>query len=128
MRKFLLKAAQELCKTIREIAYAIHLYLGHGHMEKVYENALALRLKKAGLKIKRQYPVNVYEEDGTLIGEYFVDLLAEDCLLLELKTCQQLNNEHKLQILGYLKSTKIKDGLLINFGSYKFQIRKFIVG
>jgi len=71
--------------------------------------------------------LTIYDEDGTLIGEYFIDLLVEDCLLLELKACEQLNNEHKIQILGYLKSTSIKDGLLINFGSYKFQIRKFVV-
>ena len=122
-----MKTTQELCNTIREIAYAIHFYLGHGHMEKVYENALAIRLKKAGLKIRQQHPVNVYDEGGALIGEYFVDLLVEDCLLLELKACQQLSNEHTVQILGYLKSTRIKDGLLINFGNYKFQIKKFIV-
>ena len=121
-----MKTVQELSDTIREIAYALHVYLGHGHMEKVYENALAERLKKAGLKIKKQHPVNVYDEDGTLIGEYFVDVLVEDCLLLELKACEQLNHEHQMQILGYLKSTRIKDGLLINFGSYRFQIRKFI--
>ena len=88
-----LKTVQELSDTIREIAYAIHVYLGHWHMEKVYENALAERLKKAGLKIKKQHSVYVYDEDGTLIGKYFVDLLVEDCLFLELKACEQINLE-----------------------------------
>jgi GxxExxY protein len=112
---------------VREISYAIHLYHGHGHLEKVYENALANRLRKAGLEVKQQHPLNVYDEDGTPIGEYFADLLIEDRLIVELKACRALADEHTAQILGYLKSSKIEDGLLVNFGSYKFQIKKFVM-
>jgi len=79
-----MKTIYELSDVVRETAYAIHLYLGHGHLEKVYENALASRLKKSGFYVKQQHPVNVYDEDGTLIGEYFVDLLIEDKLVVEL--------------------------------------------
>ena len=120
-----MKTIYELSDAVRETAYAVHLYLGHGHLERVYENALAHRLKKAGFKIKQQYPVNIYDEDETLIGQYFVDLLVENSLIIELKTCQWLASEHATQILGYLKATEIEHGLLINFGSYKFQIKKF---
>ena len=120
-----MKTIYELSDVVRETAYAIHLYLGHGHLEKVYENALASRLKKSGLYVKQQHPVNVYDEDGTLIGEYFVDLLIEDKLVVELKACRTVVEEHSSQILGYLKATTIEHGLLINFGSYKFQIKKF---
>jgi GxxExxY protein len=117
--------AKALSDKIRQIAYDIHVYHGHGHLEKVYENALAHRLTKAGLKVKQQYPINVYDEDGTLIGEYLADLLVEDFLVVELKTAKALAPEHEAQIIGYLKSTRLEHGLLINFGSYKFEIRKF---
>jgi GxxExxY protein len=120
-----MKTINELCDTVRETSYAIHLYHGHGHLEKVYENALANRLRKAGFEIRQQHPLNVYDEDGTLIGEYFADLLIEGRLIVELKACRALADEHTAQLLGYLKSAKIEDGLLVNFGSYKFQIKKY---
>jgi GxxExxY protein len=69
---------KELCRLVRETAYAIHIYHGHGHLEKVYENALAHRLRKLGLQIKQQHPITVFDEDGTIIGEYFADLIIED--------------------------------------------------
>ena len=122
-----MKTIKELCDLVRQTAYAIHLYHGHGHLEKVYENALAHRLKKIGLSVKQQYPITVYDEDGTVIGEYFADLLVDEKLVIELKACRILADEHVAQILGYLKSARIEDGLLINFGSYRFQIKKYIM-
>jgi GxxExxY protein len=116
----------ELCNTVRETAFAIHAYHGHGHLEKVYENALTHRLRKAGLAIEQQRPINVYDEDGTPIGEYFADLLVEGALMIELKTAKALAPEHEAQILGYLKSARLEHGLLINFGSFKFEMRKFV--
>jgi GxxExxY protein len=120
-----MKGTKELCDQIRQTAYDIHVYHGHGHLEKVYENALANRLRKAGLIVKQQHPINVFDEDGTLIGEYIVDLLVEDSLIIELKTARNLAPEHEAQIIGYLKSSRTEHGLLVNFGSYKFEIRKF---
>jgi len=117
----------ELCELVRETAYAIHVYHGHGHLEKVYENALAHRLGKAGLKVKQQHPITVFDEDGTVIGEYFADLIVEEILIAELKACRALVNEHTAQILGYLRSARKEHGLLMNFGSYKFQIRKYVM-
>src|SRR5438132_1781940 len=97
----------------------------HGHLEKVYENALAHRLRKVGLNVRQQHPVQVFDEDGTLIGDYFADLLVEGVLIVELKTAKTLAPEHEAQLLGYLKSSRLEHGVLINFGSYKFEIRKF---
>lgn len=116
---------KSLCDRIRQVAYDIHVYHGHGHLEKVYENALGHRLRKAGLKAIQQAPIHVYDEDGTPIGEYFADLLVEDDIVVELKAVKTLASEHEAQILGYLKSSRKEHGLLINFGSYRFQIRKF---
>lgn len=118
-------AIRELCDVVRETGYAIHIYHGHGHLEKVYENALANRLRKTGLDVKQQHPLTVYDEDGTVIGDYFADLLIADRLIVELKACRAIADEHISQLLGYLKSARIEHGLLINFGSYKFQIKKY---
>ena len=121
-----MKGINWLADQVRRTAYAIHLYLGHGHLEKVYENALVHRLHKAGFMVQRQRPLNVFDHDDTLIGEYCADVFVEDCLIVELKAVRTLCPEHEAQILGYLKAGRIDHGLLINFGSYKFQIRKFI--
>jgi GxxExxY protein len=118
---------RELCDIVRQIAYDIHRYLGHGHLEKVYENALKHRLQKAQLYTLTQHPHTVYDEDGTILGEYFSDLWIEDCLIVEIKATRTLTEEHTAQLLGYLKSSGVEHGLLINFGSARFQIRKFIL-
>ena len=120
-----MREINELCDIVRETAYAIHCYHGHGHLEKVYENALAHRLRKAGLHVQQQHPIGVFDEDGTSIGEYFADLMVQDALIVELKASRTLVSEHVAQVLGYLRSAQREHGLLINFGSYKFQIRKF---
>src|SRR5256885_222871 len=117
-----LKASSD---QVRQIAYDIHVYHGHGHLEKVYENALAHRLRKAGLDVKQQYPIKVFDEDGTFIGDYYADLLVDSSLIVELKTAKALADEHVAQVLGYLKSARLEHGLLINFGSYKFEMRNF---
>ena len=114
-----------LCDQVRQISYDIHVYLGHGHLEKVYETALAHRLRKANIAVEQQYSLNVYDEDGTLLGEYYADLLVERVLIVEIKAGRALALEHEAQILGYLRSAKLEHGLLINFGSPKFEIRKF---
>jgi GxxExxY protein len=82
-------------------------------------------LKKAGIDVKQQYPLIVYDEDGTLLGEYFADLLVENILIVEIKAARSLALEHEAQILGYLRCAKLEHGLLMNFGSFKFEIRKF---
>ena len=115
-----------LCDQVRETAYAIHVYHGNGYLERVYENALVTRLRKAGLRVNQQKPIAIHDEDGTVIGEYFADIIVNGCLLIELKACKSLTNEHKSQVLHYLKATGIEHGLLINFGSYQFEIQKFI--
>src|SRR6516162_7795400 len=101
----------DLCNVVRETAYAIHRYHGHGHLEKIYENALAHRLRKAGLAVKQQYPMVVFDEDSTILGELFADLLIEETLIAELKACRALIDEHTAQILRYLRSARKEHGL-----------------
>ncbi len=120
------KAILDLCDHIRQTAYDLHIYLGHGHLEKVYENGLAHRLRKTGLRVNQQCPIQVHDEDGTLLGDFHADLLVEGNLIVELKACRMLVDEHTAQALGYLRATNLHDALLINFGSPKLQIKKFI--
>jgi GxxExxY protein len=107
----------ELCDIVRETSFAIHTFLRHGHMEKVYERALINRLTNRGIDVRAQHPLIVYDEDGTVLGEYFADLLVENRLVVELKACSAIVNEHIAQLLGYLRSSKIENGLLISHPS-----------
>ena len=117
----------ELCDIVRETSFAIHSYHRNGHLEKIYENALAHRLRKQGLDVKQQHPLVVYDEDGTILGEYFADLLVEDCLLVELKAVSAIADQHVAQLLGYLRSARMETGLLINFGAAKLYIKKYLM-
>ncbi len=114
----------QLTDIVRETGFAIHSYHGSGHLEKVYENASVHRLRKQGLKIEQQKPLPVHDEDGTLLGDYFADVIVDDCLLLELKAARDIAREHIAQLLGYLRSSRIEHGALLNFGAPRFQIRK----
>ena len=116
-----------LVDLIRETSYALHRYLRYGHLEKVYENGLAHRLRKAGIKVEQQYPLKVYDEDGSVLGEYFADLFVESRLIIELKACKALAPEHTAQLLGYLRACHVEHGVLINFGAPKLEIRKYIL-
>jgi GxxExxY protein len=117
----------QLCDIVREAGYAAHRYLRNGHVEKVYENSLTNRLRKLGLKVIQQHPLNVFDEDGTLLGEFKADQFIEDRLIVELKAVRYALDEHVAQLLGYLRAARIEHGLLINFGAPKFQIKKYIM-
>jgi GxxExxY protein len=116
----------QLCDVVRETSFAIHSYHRNGHLEKIYENALANRLRKLGLDVKQQPPLTVYDEDGAVLGEYFADLFIEGCLIVELKACRDIAPDHVAQIIGYLTSARIETGLLINFGASKLQVKKYL--
>ncbi|MBX3730520.1 MAG: GxxExxY protein [Candidatus Sumerlaeia bacterium] len=120
-------AIKSLCDQIRQIAYDLHAYLAHGHLEKVYENGLAHRLRKAGFQVVQQHPLQVTDEDGTVLGDYFADLLVDGFLIIELKAAKAIAPEHLAQVLGYLRAARMRDALLINFGSPTFEIKKLIL-
>lgn len=115
--------ANRVCDRIRQIAYELHVYLGVGYLEKVYENGLAHRLIKAGMTVQVQQPIQIADEDGFVIGEYVADMVA-DGIVVELKAVSALLQVHVAQLLNYLKAMNRGHGLLINFGSEKFQCKK----
>lgn len=122
-----MRKINDLCDVVRETSFSIHCYLRNGHLEKVYENALAHRLRKLGFSVEQQYPVDVHDEDGTLLGQFFVDLLIEGELIIELKASKSIASEHVAQVLGYLRATGKEHALLINFGSPVLYVKKFIL-
>ena len=117
----------ELCAVVRETSYAIHRYHGPGHLEKIYENALANRLRKKGHRVEQQKPMQVRDEDGTVLGDFYADLVVDDLLILELKAVRAIVSEHVAQILGYMRSSQQEHGLLLNFGAGRFHIRKYVL-
>lgn len=117
----------QLCDAIRETSFAIHRYHRHGHLEKIYENTLAHRLREQGFEVSQQHPLKVFDEDGTFLGDMTADLFVENQLLVELKAARAVTEEHIAQILGYLRASKIETGLLINFGSPIIHVKKYLM-
>ncbi len=120
-------AVLALCDIVRETAFSLHTYLRHGHLEKVYEAGMTHRLRRLGMQVERQKILRVFDEDGTGLGEYHADLLVDNRLIVEMKACKALGPEHIAQVLGYLRAARMRDALLINFGSPKPQVRKLIL-
>jgi len=115
----------QLTEKVIGCVYTVANGLGCGFLEKVYENALAHELGKAGIQVTQQQDITV-RYDGVVVGEYAADLLVEGRLLLELKAVKALGNVHLAQCLNYLKATGLRVCLLINFGSPKTEIRRIV--
>ncbi len=106
---------RQLTEMIIGAAFRVHKALGFGFLEKVYENALCLELAELGLKARQQAPIEVWYR-GQIVGEYYCDLLVENCVIIEIKAVARLAVEHEVQLVNYLTATGIDDGLLLNFG------------
>lgn len=89
--------------------------MGYGFLERVYENAMMIELKKLGLNAEKQKAISVYYDDET-VGEYFADIVVDNKIIIELKAAESLCSEHECQLVNYLKATDIDVGLLFNFG------------
>jgi GxxExxY protein len=96
-------------------AIHIHRELGPGLLESVYELVLAASLERAGHKVDRQKPVSINYDGMHFAGAFRIDLLVDDCLILEIKSVEQLSRAHKKQLLTYLRLTGQSVGLLLNF-------------
>jgi GxxExxY protein len=116
----------ELTQKIIGCAYTVSNSLGSGFLEKVYENALAIELRKNKLSYQQQSPVKV-RYDGIIVGEYVSDLVVESKVLIELKACKAIDDTHVAQCLNYLKATSLQLRLIINFGRSKIEIRRLVL-
>jgi len=95
--------------------YKVYNNLGYGFLEKVYENALLYELRNHGLNCEKQKPIKVYYEQ-IQVGEYYADIIVNECIILELKAAESIAEEHEFQLINYLKAKEIEIGLLLNFG------------
>jgi len=115
----------DITYAINGAVFEVNRVLGHGFLEKVYENALMVELKRRGLKVESQVPVKVFFK-GETVGEYLADILVEKQVLVELKTVERFDKVHEAQLLNYLKASGIRVGLLINFKHPKAEIKRMV--
>jgi GxxExxY protein len=115
----------ELKDKIIAAAYDVHNQLGSGFSEKVYENAMMIKLTSKGLRAAQQVAINVFFE-GNLVGEYFADILIDDAIIVELKAVAEPAKVHEAQLINYLKATGKRVGLLINFGEKLKVVRRVL--
>jgi GxxExxY protein len=117
-----MKDLDELIEAINNCALRIRRQLPQGYLEAVYKNAMVIELRKLGLSFETEKPIKVFY-DGLPVGEYKADIIIDNRLILELKAVQNLCTAHEVQLVNYLTATGIDDGLLINFGGEKIDIR-----
>ena len=113
----------QISERILGCAFAVSNGLGSGFLEKVYENALAHEMRKAGLSVVQQHAM-VAKYDGVVVGEYVADLLVESLVLVELKHARAVDDVHLAQCLNYLKATGLRLCLLLNFGKPRVEVRR----
>ena len=116
----------ELTYAINGAIFEVNRILGPGFLEKVYENALTLELRKRGIKAEAQFPIKVNYK-GTIVGEYFADIVADDQVIIELKTVERIEKIHEAQLINYLKATGFKVGLLVNFKNTRAEIKRLVL-
>jgi GxxExxY protein len=115
-----------LTERVIGCAFTVANKLGHGFLEKVYENALAIELRKAGLSVTQQKALPVHY-DGIIVGDYFADLIVNETLVIELKSARAIDDAHVAQCLNYLKAAKQQRGLIPNFSPQRVEIRRLIM-
>jgi GxxExxY protein len=113
----------EITGLIINAYYQVYNQLGYGFLEKVYEKAMMIELPRQGLRCERQKNIKVFYE-GMEVGDYYADIVVENCVILELKAVEAIAPEHEVQLVNYLKSTEIEIGLLLNFGPKPGLMRK----
>ncbi len=115
---------KETTEKIIGVFYDVYNELGHGFLESVYLESMAIALREAGMPVVQQAPIAVYFH-GHLVGEFRADLLVEDKVIVELKAGRAIEPAHEAQLMNYLRATRIEVGLLMNFGP-KAEFKRFI--
>ncbi len=117
---------KELSYRIIGLAMEVHSNLGPGFLEKVYENALMVLMRREGITAEQQAAVKVMFE-GEVVGEYFADILVDNQIILELKAADQITNIHKAQTFNYLKATGHRLGIILNFGAKHLEHHRIVL-
>ena len=117
----------EITEKIIGSAYAVSNTLGSGFLEKVYENALYIEVRKSGLNVIKQHALQVFYDDE-VVGDYFADLFVENEVVVELKTVTIITEIHQAQLMNYLIACNKRCGLIINFGKPRVEIKRMVNG
>lgn len=116
----------DITYAINGAVFEVNRILGSGFLEKVYENALLVELKRRGLKAESQVSIRVLYKES-VVGEYIADILVESKVIVELKTVETIDKIHEAQLLNYLKATGIRVGILVNFKHPKAEIKRMVL-
>ena len=116
---------KDLSYKITGLAMEVHSKLGYGFLEKVYENAMMVLLRREEIHAKQQAPITVYF-GGEVVGNYYADILVKDKIILELKAIEKITDVHRAQTLNYLKATGLHLAILLNFGKERLQYERFV--
>lgn len=117
---------EDLTEKIIKAAMNVHNALGFGFMEKVYENSLMIELELCGLKAIQQHAIKVFYK-GKVVGDYIADIIVEDKIIIELKSIENLNKIHEVQLVNYLKAVNMEVGMLLNFGKEKLEFKRKVL-
>jgi GxxExxY protein len=112
-----------LTEKIIGCAYKVYNTLGFGFLESVYENALVIELRKTGFTVEKQKPIKVFYE-GVVVGNFKADIIADNLIIIELKSVENILKEFEVQLVNYLTATLKPVGLLLNFGPHKVQVKR----
>ena len=113
---------KDLIDLIAECAKRVRGQLTPGFEEKVYKNAMLIELHDSGVNVETEVPFKVYYKNH-IVGDYRADIIADHRVIIELKAVNALLPIHEVQLVNYLTATGIDDGMLINFGSERIEIR-----
>lgn len=114
---------EELTEKVLAACFEVTNELGAGFVESVYEKALIIALRDAGVEAKAQVPIPVLFR-GQSVGDFFADVLVAGKVILELKACRALLPEHQAQLINYLNATGVEVGLLVNFGNPRLEYKR----
>ena len=114
---------EDITSKIIGCAYKVFNTLGFGFLESIYKKAMVIELRKQNMAVEEEKPLKVFYEDK-VVGEFFVDLFAENEIAVELKSVENLTKVHEVQLVNYLNGLKKEIGLLINFGPAGVEVKR----
>jgi GxxExxY protein len=116
---------KEVTQAVIGAAFEVHNHLGYGFLHRVYQRALQVELARRNLRTDWEKRVNVHYKD-VVVGDYDADPIVDECVLIEVKIAPQYDKRDEAQLLNVLKATRLKLGILINFGRNKVEHRRLI--
>jgi GxxExxY protein len=116
---------KDITEAIIGGAFEVHNELGYGFLHRVYQRALQVELARRNRRSNLETRISVRYKD-VIVGDYDADLIVDDCVLVEIKIAPQYDKRDEAQLLNLLKATGLKVGVLINFGRYKVEYKRFI--